>query len=96
MTLTGQSFASRVAASLLNVINLSELITENRDDYESLAIELGKNPQKLGVIKQKLSDIRLSAPLFDTELFTRNIEKAYIKIYERYLNDLPANNLEIN
>ena len=95
LTLTGLSFASRVAASLLNAINLSEFITDNQGDYESLAVELGKNPQKLGVIKQKLSDIRLSAPLFDTELFTRNIEKAYIKMYECYLNDLPLDHLEV-
>jgi predicted O-linked N-acetylglucosamine transferase (SPINDLY family) len=95
LTLMGRSFASRVAASLLHAINLPELITDNQDDYESLAIELGNNPQKLKVIKQKLSDNRLSAPLFDTELFTRNLESVYIKMYERHLKDLPPERIKI-
>jgi hypothetical protein len=89
LTLMGQSFASRVAASLLNAINLPELITDNRDDYESLAIALGNNPQRLKAIKQKLSDNRLSTSLFDTELFTRNLERAYIRMHERHLKGLP-------
>jgi len=41
LTLIGNSFASRVAASLLNAVNMPELITYTQVEYESLAIELG-------------------------------------------------------
>ena len=82
LTLTGQSFASRMAASLLNAIGLPELITNTQEEYESLAIELAMNPKKLADIKLKLANNRLTTPLFDTPLFTKNLEAAYIRMYE--------------
>ena len=88
LTLMGQSFASRVAASLLNAIGLPELITSTQEEYEALAIELAMNPQKLTIIKLKLANNRLATPLFDTPRFTKNLEAAYIKMYERYHADL--------
>jgi len=96
LTLKGQSFASRVAASLLEAIGLSELITINRQDYESLAIELANNPHKLAAIKQKLLQNRQTAPLFDTPLFSKSIEAAYIEIFERYQRDIPLDHLSIS
>jgi protein O-GlcNAc transferase len=91
----GESFASRVAASLLNAIDLPELITTTQEKYEATAIESANNPQKLLAIKQKLANNRLSAPLFDTPLFTRNIEAAYIKMHERYLAGLEPDHIFI-
>ena len=88
LTLMGQSFASRVAASLLNAVGLSELITSNQEEYESLAIELAMNPNKLADIKLKLANNRMTTPLFDTLCFTKNIEAAYIKMMERYQKGL--------
>ncbi|QWD28139.1 tetratricopeptide repeat protein [Polynucleobacter paneuropaeus] len=82
LTLIGKSFAGRVAASLLNAIGLPELITTTPEEYENLAIELARNPQKLSEIKQKLENNRLKTPLFDTPLFTRNLETAYFKMFE--------------
>jgi predicted O-linked N-acetylglucosamine transferase (SPINDLY family) len=96
LTLMGQSFASRMAASLLNAIELPELITATQEEYEATAINLAINPQKLYAIKQKLANNRLSTPLFDTPLFARNIEAAYIQIYQRYQADLLPDHLFIN
>ena len=84
LTLMGQSFASRVAASLLNAIGLPELITNTQEEYEALAIELALNPMKLADIKLKLAKNRLTTPLFDTPLFTKNLEAAYIEMYRRH------------
>jgi predicted O-linked N-acetylglucosamine transferase (SPINDLY family) len=95
LTLMGRSFASRVAASLLNAIGLPELITTTQEEYESLAIELAKNPQKLADVKFKLNKNRLTAPLFDTPLFTKNLEEAYIKMYEQYHAGLEPENISI-
>jgi predicted O-linked N-acetylglucosamine transferase (SPINDLY family) len=95
LTLKGQSFASRVAASLLSAIGLSELITNTQEEYEALAIELATNPQKLAAIKLKLANNRLNAPLFDTPLFAKNLESAYIKMYERYQANLEPEHISI-
>ncbi len=95
LTLMGRSFASRMAASLLNAIGLSELITGTQEDYEALAIELAQNPKKLADIKLKLTNNRLSTALFDTPLFTKNLEAAYIKMYKRYQDNLQPDHISI-
>jgi protein O-GlcNAc transferase len=83
LTQIGETFAGRVAASLLNAVGLPELITHSSKEYEHLAIEIAKHPETLKAIKKKLTENRLSTPLFDTKLFTRQLEAAYITMYER-------------
>ena len=95
LTLKGQSFPSRVAASLLNAIDLTELITNTQEEYEALAIELALSPKKLADIKLRLASNRLTTPLFDTPLFTKNLETAYIKMVERYQADLEPEHISI-
>ena len=89
LTQIGETFAGRVAASLLTAIGLPELITSTPKAYEDLAIELATSPEKLVTIKRKLADNRLAAPLFNTQSFTRDIEKAFATIYERCQKGLP-------
>ena len=84
LTRLGETFAGRVAASLLNAIGLPELITKTPEEYERMAIDLAMHPEKLAAIKRKLASNRLTTPLFDTKLFTRHIEAAYNAMYERY------------
>jgi predicted O-linked N-acetylglucosamine transferase (SPINDLY family) len=87
LTFMGESFASRVAASLLNTLNLEELITESIIAYEKLAIQLAMHPSQLNEIKQKLSTSTLNSPLFRTETFTRHLEDAYVAAYKRHKDD---------
>jgi predicted O-linked N-acetylglucosamine transferase (SPINDLY family) len=82
VTCPGESFPARVAASLLNAVGLSELITPTLADYEAMAIALANDPARLQHLKQKLVRGRSTAPLFDTEAFTRNIEAAYQRMFE--------------
>ena len=96
LTCMGESFASRYAASLLIAIGLPELVTQTQDEYEALAIELATNTSKLNVIKTKLERNRLTTALFDTPQFTKHIEAAYIKMYERYQADLPPEHIYID
>jgi protein O-GlcNAc transferase len=84
LTQIGETFAGRVAASLLNAVNLPELIVETPEQYERMAIELATHPEKLRAIKSRLAEQRLTSPLFDTGRFTRHIEAAYIAMYERH------------
>jgi predicted O-linked N-acetylglucosamine transferase (SPINDLY family) len=93
LTLMGNSFASRVAASLLKAIELPELITSTPQAYEALAIEIAKNPAKLAALKQKLASNRLTTPLFDTPQFTKDLERSYVQIYERYQAGLPPEHI---
>ena len=95
VTLMGESFASRVAAGLLNTVDLADLITTKRQDYESLAIELANNPEKLQAIKNKLIKNVQTSPLFNSELFTLHLELAYKEMYQRYQNDLPPDHIYI-
>ena len=96
LTRIGESFPSRVAASLLNAIDMPELITSSQEEYEALAIELAKNPEKLNALKAKLAANRLTTPLFDTPLFTKNLEKAYTQMYERYQADVEPEHITIS
>jgi predicted O-linked N-acetylglucosamine transferase (SPINDLY family) len=87
LTLPGETFAGRVAASLLTAIGLRELIANSAQDYEAIAVRLGQDPTALGALKSKLSANRLSAPLFDTERYTRNLERAFGEMHQRYLSN---------
>jgi predicted O-linked N-acetylglucosamine transferase (SPINDLY family) len=89
LTVMGQSFASRVGASLLNAVGLPELITTTLGDYEDLAVALATDPARLAVLGDHLAANRLTLPLFNTTLFARHIEDAYFQMYERYQSGLP-------
>ena len=93
LTRVGEPLAARVAASLLNAIQLPELITQTEAEYEALAIDLATHPDKLSAIKDKLQQNRLATPLFDTQRYTTNLEAVYSEMYERYRADLPPEHL---
>jgi predicted O-linked N-acetylglucosamine transferase (SPINDLY family) len=95
LTCVGETFAGRVAASLLNAIHLPELIATTPDAYEKTAIELATHPEKLEVIKRKLANNRLTTPLFDTKHFTQHIEAAYAAMHERYQAGLAPDHIVI-
>ncbi len=95
LTCLGETFAGRVAASLLNAVRLPELITTTLEAYEKMAIDLATHPEKMAAIKRKLTENRLTTPLFDTELFTTHIEAAYTMMYERYQADLLPNHFVV-
>ena len=96
ITLMGKCYHSRVAASLLYAIDLPELVTTTLEDYKNLAINLGVNFDKLRVLKIKLEKNLLNKPLFDTPLYTKNLESAYKKIYKRYQLDQKPDHIYIN
>lgn len=96
LTMIGNSFPSRMAASILMAIGAPELITHNLHEYKNLAIELAKNKSKLNEIKVKITQNYLEKPLFNTPLFTKNIEQAYQTIYERHYGNLSPENLIID
>jgi predicted O-linked N-acetylglucosamine transferase (SPINDLY family) len=93
LTQLGETLAGRVAASLLTAIDLPELIAFSQKEYENLAVELATNPAKLKAIEERLKRNRVDSPLFNTKIFTRALEEALTKIYQRYQGDLPPEHL---
>ena len=85
ITRIGNSFASRVAASLLKAIGLPELITTSIEDYESLAIGLANDPQRLNILRRKLKENIKTQRLFDMKKFMVEYEGALTKMYVRAL-----------
>jgi len=95
LTYVGKTFPGRVASSLLNAIDLPELITHSQEEYESLAIHLVKNSEKLKSIKERLIRNRLIKPLFNTQAFTKHLEAAYLAMYKRYRANLVPDDIII-
>jgi predicted O-linked N-acetylglucosamine transferase (SPINDLY family) len=96
ITCPGQTFASRVAGSLLNTVGLPELVTQSLADYEALALKLARDPELLAAIKQKLARQRASYPLFNTERFTRHMEAAYTAMWQRYQQGEPPQSFAVS
>lgn len=81
LTLSGQTFASRVAGSILKEINCEELITNDGDEYYDKALKLYKNPKELLRIKQKIVTGKNNSILFKPNIFTANLEKIYRDLF---------------
>lgn len=95
LTIAGKSFASRVAASLLTSIGLSDLITTHKNDYVTLAVELAYNQEKYSEIKSRLIKNKSSWPLFNSQLFIKNWERALTVAYERLLQNKEVQHIEL-
>jgi protein O-GlcNAc transferase len=87
VTLIGQSFASRVAASLLTTAGTPELIATDLAGYETLALALARAPERLAALRQKLK--RDAASRFDMTALCRAVETAYGTMWHRHEKGLP-------
>jgi protein O-GlcNAc transferase len=83
VTCLGNSFPGRVAASLLHAAGLSELVTASLAEYEALALQLAQDPDRLAAIRSRLIHNRDTEPVFDTARITRDLETAYMTMWER-------------
>jgi protein O-GlcNAc transferase len=95
VALSGDTFASRVSASVLTAAGLPELITRSLDEYEQLALRLAMDRAQLAELKGRLQAHRATAALFDTARFTRNLERALTAIWERHAGGLPPDHVSI-
>jgi predicted O-linked N-acetylglucosamine transferase (SPINDLY family) len=91
----GESFASRMAASLLNAVGLPELITATATAYEALAIAIANNPPQLQAIKNTLQANLPNALLYNTPLFTQHLEQAYQAMHQRSQQGLAPDHIVI-
>jgi predicted O-linked N-acetylglucosamine transferase (SPINDLY family) len=84
VTLVGDTFASRVAASLLKAVDLPELIAENLEDYYEIARKISSDPSRAAALKAKLEAERETSVLFDSLAYTRDLEAAYVEAFENW------------
>jgi predicted O-linked N-acetylglucosamine transferase (SPINDLY family) len=95
LTCPGDTFAGRVAASMLHAIGLAELVAPSLDAYEQSAINLATNPDRLPAIRARLAQNRRVMPLFDTARFTRRMEAAYTAMHARQQAGLPPDHIAV-
>jgi protein O-GlcNAc transferase len=84
LTCTGDTFAGRMGASLLNAVGLPELVTNSLHDYEATAVALARDPHQISGIRSKLARNRKTYPLFDTSRLVRHLEAGYAAMWSRY------------
>ena len=94
LTCPGPTFSAKVAASILQAINLPELIMPDMDSYEREAVRLATDPAAYTALKTKLKSNIQTAPLFDTLRWTRNVENLYRAIWDRHVSGQPPAMIE--
>ncbi|MDA0656196.1 MAG: tetratricopeptide repeat protein, partial [Proteobacteria bacterium] len=92
----GETYASRVSASLLTAIGLTELITGSVAEYEARALDLAATPAKVAVLKEKLAVNRTTHPLFNTARFTCHLEDAFTEMHRRAESGLAPDHISLS
>ena len=95
VTIAGETFASRVAASLLVNVGLGQLIASSFAEYETLALALARDRPRLDALRRHLRDERARAPLFDSPQFTRDLEAAYRRMWAHFVAGDPPQSFAV-
>lgn len=93
ITFPGERFSSRVAASVLSTLGCHELIAQNRQQYEAIAIRLGMDRDYLRWIRQKIWFARMNSPLFDCKAYTVGLEIVFKRMWTRYSRNEPIDHM---
>jgi predicted O-linked N-acetylglucosamine transferase (SPINDLY family) len=88
VTLIGETFASRVAASLIDAVGTPELICTDLAQYEQTVISLAGDAPRRVALRKRLERARLDSPLFDSLRFTHDIEALYLRMMMRHVQGL--------
>lgn len=83
LTLIGETFAGRVAASQLNSLGLNHLIVDSMQKYFEKALELASQPELLKNIRAELESNRSNSPLFNTKQYVKDLEGIYLDLVKR-------------
>ena len=96
VTIKGQSLPSSVCASILNSMNLNELVSNNFDEYEEKISKLILELDYMNNIKKKIEVSKIESSFFNMKLYTSNIEKAYNICISRHHKKLSPDNIYID
>jgi len=95
LTCSGETFASRVAASLLNAIGLPELVAESEQAYEELAVALATSSDRIAALRSKLTRNRATAPLFQIARHAKSVEDAFAEMHRRAQAGLAPDHIDV-
>ena len=95
ITRSGQTFASRVAGSILQTVGLQELIVDSEEAYEALALKIYHDRAYHQQLKQRVRDGIAHGPLYNAETYTGHFERALIEVYERQLDGAKPQDLDV-
>jgi predicted O-linked N-acetylglucosamine transferase (SPINDLY family) len=96
LSMTGRTFAGRVATSLLHAVGLPQLCTPSLEDYTAKAMHLARTPSELSALKTHLEEGRDGFPLFDTAGYCRQLEQAYEELWARHARGEPPSTWEMH
>ena len=96
LTCLGPDFVGRVAASLLTTLSVPELIQPDLGSYEREARALAADPQRLGGLRRRIAENRLTSPLFDTLRYARNYETALETMIRRRQDQQPPTSFAVD
>jgi predicted O-linked N-acetylglucosamine transferase (SPINDLY family) len=96
LTRLGEGFAGRVAGSLVSAVGMPDMIMPDAESYVRRAIEIATTPGLSHTLKERLSINKKNAPLFNSERYTQNLEKAYHQMHQRSLKGLPPIAIEVD
>jgi protein O-GlcNAc transferase len=96
LTCAGETFASRVGASLVQSAELAELICQSPQQFVAKAIELGQNPQALQILQEHLYQNKYNLPIFNTDGWVRDFEKAMTIMAEGYYSSKDVTAIDLN
>ena len=87
LTFSGDRWAARTSASLLQSCHLSNFVAGNLQEYMEQAIEWGRRPDspaRLAELRTTMRDRLLASPVCDTLTFARNMEAEYSRMWEQW------------
>ena len=93
VTRCGETFASRVGASLLRAAGLAEWVADDAEGYVQRVLCLAREPALRGELRAHLARARTEAPLFDSRRFARDLEALYQRMWACHEAGLPPQHL---
>lgn len=95
VAMCGDTFVSRVSASIVRAAGLPELVAGDESTYEGLIVELARNIELRESLRNKLRETREKAPLYDAEAFATNLGSGFEEVWQRHQRGLPAAHIDV-
>jgi predicted O-linked N-acetylglucosamine transferase (SPINDLY family) len=86
VTRVGEQFAARNSYTMMMNAGITEGIAWTDEEYVEWGVRLGKDEALRQQIAWKLKASRQTAPLWNAKQFTREMEKAYEQMWQRYID----------
>lgn len=96
LTVPGERFSGRIAATMLEAVDMPDLVCGSVEEYAARAVALAADPEALAALKARLERSRMRAPLFDTRRFVRHLERGFIGMWARHVAGLAPSGFDVD